>query len=149
MTKQGSPWAIVTVEDHDAAVECLIFPKTYALYGETLAEDRVIAVRGRINVRDETLSVYGEEVVPLDLTAAGAEQPVVISLQESQLSPRLVREFRQILTAHPGRAPVHVHLHRFHAAHLLLDLAPFQVTPGPAFYGDIKALLGAAAVGGS
>ncbi|MGW2160346.1 OB-fold nucleic acid binding domain-containing protein [Nonomuraea sp. NPDC001699] len=51
ITKQGSPWAIVTLEDHDAAVECLIFPKTYTLYGEALAEDQVISVRGRVNVR--------------------------------------------------------------------------------------------------
>ncbi|MGW2157607.1 hypothetical protein [Nonomuraea sp. NPDC001699] len=36
ITKQGSPWAIVTLEDHDAAVECLIFPKIYTLYGEAL-----------------------------------------------------------------------------------------------------------------
>ncbi|MCP2357543.1 DNA polymerase-3 subunit alpha [Nonomuraea thailandensis] len=147
VTKQGSPWAIVTLEDHDASVECLIFPKTYTLYGEALAEDRVISLRGRINVRDETVSVYGEEVSVLDVSAAGAEQPVVISIQEGHLSARVVQEFKHILAAHPGRAPVHVHLHRRHAGNLLLDLVPFQVTPGPAFYGDIKALLGAAAIG--
>src|SRR6202007_1283961 len=28
--KSGNPWAIVTIEDLDAAVECLFFPKTYA-----------------------------------------------------------------------------------------------------------------------
>ncbi|MEV0616414.1 DNA polymerase III subunit alpha [Nonomuraea sp. NPDC050404] len=149
VTKQGSPWAIVTLEDHDAAVECLIFPKTYTLYGEALAEDRVISLRGRVNVRDETVSVYGEEVMPLDLATAGTEQPVILSLQENHLNVRLVRELKQILTAHPGRAPVHVHLHRLHAKTLLLDLEPFQVTPGPALYGDIKALLGPAALGAS
>ncbi|UBU08617.1 DNA polymerase III subunit alpha [Nonomuraea gerenzanensis] len=147
VTKQGSPWAIVTLEDHDAAVECLIFPKTYALYGEALAEDRVLSVRGRINVRDETVSLYGEEIAVLDVSTGGAEQPVVISIQEGRLTPRVVREFKHILTAHPGRAPVHVHLHRGPAGHLLLDLVPFQVAPGPAFYGDIKALLGATAIG--
>ncbi|MEW9552492.1 hypothetical protein [Nonomuraea sp. NPDC050783] len=31
----------------------------------------------------------------------------------------------------------------------LLDLVPFRVTPGPAFHGDIKALLGAASIGGA
>ncbi|MBB6551058.1 DNA polymerase III subunit alpha [Nonomuraea rubra] len=149
VTKQGSPWAIVTLEDHDASVECLIFPKTYTLYGETLAEDRVISLRGRINVRDETVSVYGEEVAVLDVSAAGAEQPVVISIQEGHLTARVVQEFKHILTAHPGRAPVHVHLHRRHAGNLLLDLVPFQVTPGPALYGDLKALLGAGAIGGA
>ncbi|MET9342153.1 DNA polymerase III subunit alpha [Nonomuraea sp. NPDC003804] len=146
VTKQGSPWAIVTLEDHDAAVECLIFPKTYTLYGEALAQDRVISVRGRINVRDETVSVYGEEVKLLDVSQAGTEPPVVISVQETQLNPRLVREFRHILTAHPGRAPVHVRVHRHGTTSVLMDL-PFRVAPEPAFYGDVKALLGANAIG--
>ncbi|SDI18779.1 DNA polymerase-3 subunit alpha [Sinosporangium album] len=147
VTKQGSPWAIVTLEDHDAAVEVLVFPKTYTLYGEALAEDRVISVRGRVNIRDETTSVYGEEITPLDISATNAEPPVVISIHETQLTPRLVQEFRHILTTHPGRAPVHVHLHRSSAKCLLLALSPFHVTAHPAFYGDIKALLGAGAVG--
>lgn len=149
VTKQGSPWAIVTLEDHDAAVEVLVFPKTYTLYGETLAQDRVISVRGRINVRDETMSVYGEEIALLDVSRADTEPPVVISIQETQLSPRLVQEFKHILTTHPGRAPVHVRLHRPGARSVLLDLRPFRVTAEPALYGDVKALLGADAIGGA
>ncbi|GLX02048.1 DNA-directed DNA polymerase [Microtetraspora sp. NBRC 16547] len=149
VTKQGSPWAIVTLEDHDAAVECLIFPKTYTLYGEALAEDRVISVRGRVNIRDETMSVYGEEITILNVSEANTEPPVVISIQETQLNPRLVREFKDILTTHPGRAPVHVRLHRHGGRSLLLNLEPFRVTAEPALYGDIKALLGATAIGGA
>ena len=148
VTKQGSPWAIVTLEDHDAAVECLIFPKTHALYGEALAEDRVVSVRGRINVRDETVSVYGEEIAVLDVSAADTEPPVVISVQETQLNARLVEEFRRILATHPGRAPVHMRVRRHGAKSVLMDL-PFQIIPEPAFYGDVKALLGADAIGGS
>ncbi|MEV4015231.1 DNA polymerase III subunit alpha [Nonomuraea angiospora] len=149
VTKQGSPWAIVTLEDHDAAMEVLVFPKTYTLYGEALAQDRVISVRGRINVRDETMSVYGEEITLLDVSRADTEPPVVISIQETQLSARLVQEFKHILTTHPGRAPVHVRLHRPGARSVLLNLQPFRVTAEPALYGDVKALLGADAIGGA
>ncbi|WP_190854165.1 DNA polymerase III subunit alpha [Actinomadura sp. RB99] len=144
VTKQGNPWAIVTLEDHDAAVECLIFPKTYTLYGQTLAEDRVISVRGRTNVRDETLSVYGEDITTLDLSQAATEPPVVIHVHEDRLNPRLVQELKQTLATHPGRTPVHLLLHRHGPKSVLFDLRPFQVTPGPAFFGEIKALLGPA-----
>ncbi|MER7498793.1 DNA polymerase III subunit alpha [Nonomuraea pusilla] len=153
VTKQGGPWAIVTLEDHDAAVECLVFPKTYALHGEALAEDRVISVRGRINVRDETTSLYAEEITLLDVSPSGTEPPmeppVVLSLQEAQLSPRLVQELKHILAAHPGRAPVHVRLRRRGATSTLLELRPFRVAPEPAFYGDVKALFGPGAIGPS
>ncbi|WP_433236416.1 DNA polymerase III subunit alpha [Actinomadura nitritigenes] len=144
VTKQGSPWAIVTLEDHDAAVECLIFPKTYTLYGQTLAEDRVISVQGRTHIRDETLSVYGEAITTLDLSQAATEPPVVIHVHEDRLNLQLVQELKQTLTTHPGRAPVHLLLHRHGPKSVLFDLRPFQVTPGPAFFGEIKALLGPA-----
>ncbi|GAA0948925.1 DNA polymerase III subunit alpha [Nonomuraea longicatena] len=149
VTKQGSPWAIVTLEDHDAAVECLVFPKAYALCGEALAEDRVLSVRGRVNVRDETMSVYVEEVAVLDVSDLATERPVVIVLQEGNLTAGVVRELKEILTAHPGRAPVHVRLGRRGRKDLLLNLEPFQVAGEPALFGDLKALLGAGALGTS
>ncbi|NUR88498.1 MAG: DNA polymerase III subunit alpha, partial [Nonomuraea sp.] len=90
VTKKGDPWAIVTLEDHEASVECLVFPKTYAQYGSALAEDLVVSVSGRVNVRDETLSLYAESLQPLEL----GERAVVITLREAGLSARLVREFR-------------------------------------------------------
>ncbi|MCP9981183.1 DNA polymerase III subunit alpha [Actinomadura madurae] len=145
VTKQGTPWAIITVEDHDAAVECLVFPKTYTLYGQTLAEDRVISVRGRTNIRDETLSVYGEDITTLDLSQTATEPPVVLHVHEDRLTLQLVRDLRQTLTAHPGRTPVHLHLHRHGPKSVLFDLSPYQVNPGPAFHSEIKALLGAKA----
>jgi DNA polymerase III subunit alpha len=147
VTKQGSPWAIVTLEDHDASVECLVFPKAYTLCGEALAEDRVLSVRGRVNVREETMSVYVEEVAVLDVSDLATERPVVIVLQEGNLTAGVVRELKEILTAHPGRAPVHVRLGRRGRKDLLLNLAPFQVAGEPALFGDLKALLGAGALG--
>jgi DNA polymerase-3 subunit alpha len=150
VTKRGDQWAIVTLEDHDAAVECLIFPKSHLLHGEALAEDRVVSIRGRINVRDETLNVYGEEVTVLDVSqAAGGDPPVVIAVSETRVNLRLVQELKRVLRSHPGRSPVHLRLRpqRQDAKDLLLNLEPFQVEPQPAFYGDIKALLGANSIG--
>ncbi|MEV5753813.1 DNA polymerase III subunit alpha [Actinoallomurus sp. NPDC052308] len=150
ITKNGDTWAIVNLEDHDASVECLIFPKSYVLYGETLAEDRVVTIRGRVNVRDETLSVYGEEVTVLDVSqVTAAEPPVVISLSEARVSADVVLELKRILDSHPGHAPVHLRLRpgRPGAKGLLIALDRFRVQPEPSFFGDIKSLLGANAIG--
>ncbi|MEU5880097.1 DNA polymerase III subunit alpha [Spirillospora sp. NPDC047279] len=144
VTKRGDPWAILTVEDHDAALECLVFPKSYLLYGDLLAEDLVVSLRGRLNVRDETLGLYVEEVTALDMTVD--ERPVTISVAESRVTLGLVRELKRVLDTHPGRTPVHLLLRRRGAKDVLFDLPPFRVTPGPALYGDVKSLLGANAI---
>jgi DNA polymerase-3 subunit alpha len=152
ITKKGDQWAIVNLEDHDGGVECLIFPKAYTLYSQALAEDQVVSIRGRINVRDETLSIYGEEVTVLDLSSIGtdAQPPVVISLPEARVDQTLVQELRQILTSHPGTAPVHLRLQpQRPGANGLLMRLQFQVASTPALYGDLKSLLGAASIGGA
>ncbi|MEV4137521.1 OB-fold nucleic acid binding domain-containing protein [Dactylosporangium sp. NPDC049742] len=145
ITRQGHAWAVLTLEDHDAAMECLAFPKTYERCEATLAQDRVVSVRGRINVRDETMSIHVEDVTPLDLT--GDDTPIVLALRDTQVTPQLVNELKQILTRHHGTAPVHVRLACTSGRTHLLDLKACRVTPGPALYGDLKALLGTAAIG--
>jgi DNA polymerase-3 subunit alpha len=150
VTKKGDQWAIVTLEDHDASVECLFFPKAYMLVSPSLAEDQVVSIRGRINVRDETVNIYGEELSVLDVSqAAGDETPVVISLSVARVNPALVHELKRILDSHPGRAPVHLRLQpqRPGGKQLLVHLDRFQVNPEPSFYGDIKSLLGVNAIG--
>jgi DNA polymerase III subunit alpha len=143
VTKQGDPWAIITLEDHDAAVECLVFPKTYLLlHADALADDRVVSVRGRVNLRDEALSIYAENVAVLDVSHDGP-RPVVIKLTETRVSQRLVAELKQVLAAHPGPCPVHMRLRRRGGKTVLLDLTWFRAEPGPALYADLKALLGA------
>ena len=142
VTKQGSPWAIATLEDHDASVECLVFPKTYLLYGEALAEDRVVSLQGRINVRDDTISVYAEEVTVLEVSGPDdAEPPVVITLAEARTTPRLVLDLKRVLHDHPGTAPVHLLLRRPRTS-VLFDLVPFRVAPDAPFFSDVKSLLG-------
>ncbi|WP_157249430.1 DNA polymerase III subunit alpha [Nonomuraea typhae] len=143
VTKQGHPWAVVTLEDHDAAVECLIFPKVYVLYGEQLVEDGVVAIRGRVNIRDETVSVYGEEVTFL----TKPDPPLVLPLDENRVTRRLVRDLKHILTSYPGETRVHLRVRREAGKDVLMDLPDYPVAPTPAFYADMKALLGPLAPG--
>ena len=52
VNKKGESWAIVTIEDLDAAMEVLFFPKSYIEMGADLVPDTAVAVRGRVNWRD-------------------------------------------------------------------------------------------------
>ncbi|MBC6457097.1 DNA polymerase III subunit alpha [Actinomadura sp. HBU206391] len=151
VTKQGNTWAAVLLEDLDASMEVLFFPKTYTLYGQTLAHDLVVQVTGRINDREGNLSIYAEDMTVLDVsTAQGKDLPVVIVLREDRISHGLVTDLKRILEAHPGNAPVHLQLLRPGSRKgLLLNLDQFSVDPTSAFAGDLKSLLGATAIASS
>ncbi|MFI6374769.1 DNA polymerase III subunit alpha [Streptomyces sp. NPDC050546] len=110
MTKQGSAWAIVNLADRDGTIEVLFFPQSYQLVMGALVEDSVVTVQGRINDRDGTLSIFGQELQVLDVTAAertGAA-PVQLHLPYHRINEPSIKELKRIVGAHPGDNPVHL-----------------------------------------
>jgi DNA polymerase III subunit alpha len=146
--KSGSPWAIVTIEDLDASVELLFFPKTYALYAAELTEDAAVCVKGRVNDRDGAVSIFAQDLTVLDLSAirSNSGPPVVIALHHDRITPDLTSELRHILQAHPGATQVILRMERSGDRPVLMDLCDFPVQPSSSFMADIKSLLGPAAI---
>ncbi|MCM2389694.1 DNA polymerase III subunit alpha [Streptomyces albipurpureus] len=108
MTKQGNPWAVVHLTDRDAGVEVLFFPASYRLVQHALAEDNVVSVRGRVEDREGTVSVFGRELAVLDVSSAehGGKPPVRLALPAHRITERTVGELKRILADHPGDSPV-------------------------------------------
>jgi DNA polymerase-3 subunit alpha len=146
--KSGNPWAIVTIEDLDASVEVLFFPKVYGQFAAELTEDAAVSVRGRINDRDGAVSIFAQDLAMLDLAAVrnSSGPPVVIALHHDKVTVELTAELKHILTAHPGGTQVILRLERPGGAPLLMDLCDFPIQPSSSFMADIKSLLGATAI---
>ena len=143
-TKQGSLWAIVTLEDLDGAVEVMVFPQTYAGAGTLLVEDAVVLVRGRIDRPDEDAArLVAMEITQPDVSEAPAG-PVRLSMPAARCVPPVVDRLKEILAAHPGTTEVHLHLVSSGRTTVLRLDDRLRVTPSPALYGDLKALLGPA-----
>ena len=143
-TKQGSAWAIITLEDLEGSVEVMVFPQMYTQVSTSLVEDSVVIVRTRVDRGDdEALRVIAMEVTVPDLTEA-ASGPVRLSLQSSRCIPPLVERLAQVLAGYPGTTEVHLHLTGGAQTTVLRLDDKLRVTPSPSLYGDLKALLGPA-----
>jgi DNA polymerase-3 subunit alpha len=141
VTKQGNTWAIATVEDLGGAIECNFFPNTYQTYGTMLAEDTVVAVKGRLDRRDDVPKLSAMELTLPDVTT-GPGGPVVVKLAAVRCTPPLVQRLREVLASHPGVTEVHLQLQtRARTTVMRLDDG-LRVTASPALMGDLKALLG-------
>ena len=142
INKAGNAWAIVTIADRDASMEVLYFPKSYLLVAHELIEDNVISVRGRLNERDGAISVFGEEMAPVDISSAehGGKPPIQLNIPERKINPKLVAELKRTMRAHPGDVPVRL-LMEGHSRNVLFELG-FLVDPESGFASDIKGLLG-------
>ena len=140
--KAGNQWAIATVEDLDSSMEVLFFPKTYPLYVEALLEDTAVTVKGRLNDRDGTWSMFASEMSILDIShITEGEPPVLLTLDEKRLSPDLVGDLRQILSTHKGDTPVRVRVDN-PVRSRIYALENYSVRISPEFNGEVKSLLG-------
>ena len=140
-TKQGNLWAIAQVEDLAGSIEVLFFPQTYQTVSTMLAPDTVVTVRGRLNRRDGQVALYAQEMTIPDISSA-AHEAVLITLPTNRCTGPLVEQFKDVLTKHPGGSTVRLTLTSpGREVRTQLD-ASLRVEASPAFYSDIKALLG-------
>jgi DNA polymerase-3 subunit alpha len=146
VTKQGNTWAIVTLEDLEGAIDVMCYPQTYQLVSTHVVEDAVVIIKGRIDKREEVPRLVASEVRVPDLSE-GPRGPVVIQLPVSKCVPPVVEQLKAVLSAHPGVTEVQIHLQATARTTLWRLDDRLRVSPTPALYGDLKALLGAGSVG--
>jgi DNA polymerase-3 subunit alpha len=139
VSRTGSSWAIVTVEDLEGSLEVLFFAKTYTQYALTLVEDRIVTIRGRVDRRDEQVRFSAVEMTSLDVSS-GPVGPLMISLPISQCTPPIVERVKEILRSHPGKREVHLHIEDSgKSTTMKIDAL---VTSSPSLSADLKSILG-------
>ncbi|PJI94325.1 DNA polymerase III subunit alpha [Luteimicrobium subarcticum] len=140
-SKSGNPWASVTVEDLEGGIEVNFFGETYLAYSTILAEDTVVALRGRLRRRDDTMQLQAMEVSLPDVSAS-ADAPVTVVVPSARCTQPMVERLREILTTHPGTSEVHLKLTAPGRATVMRLEDTLRVERSPALFGDLKALLG-------
>jgi len=141
MSRNGNPWASVTIEDIDGSIEVNFFGETYLAYSTALVEDAVVVVRGRVRWRDDQMQLMALEMSLPDVSAA-AEAPVTLSLPVNRCTPPVVQRLKEVLATHPGVTEVHLRLISPGRSTMMRLEDGLRVQRSPALFGDLKALLG-------
>jgi DNA polymerase-3 subunit alpha len=147
MTKDGKPWAQVSLEDLEGAVEVLFFPASYAQVGMKIAEDAIVVIKGRVDAREDSVRIIGSDLTLPDLSK-GPNGPLRLQIAPARCTPPVVERLREVLRSHPGTTEVHLELVNGERRHRLKLSDGLRVTASPALMGDLKALLGPNSVGG-
>jgi len=142
VTKQGNVWAIATLEDLEASVDVMIFPATYQLVGPHVVPDAVLLVKGRVGKSDEEATkIIAMEISVPDLST-GEAGPVVVTIPAARCIPPVIERFKDVLGAHPGVTEVRLAVQNGPRTTVVRLDERLRVSPSPALYADLKALLG-------
>ena len=118
-TKKGDQMAVFVLEDLEANIEVTLFPRTLQEHGHKLADDLVVAVRGRLDRRDEArVNLICQGVEVLQGLESGPAPTITLRLPATSLDELKIQRLKRILRDHPGDSAVMLDL-----GHQVLRLA--------------------------
>ena len=136
-TRRGDLMAVFTLEDLEAAVEVMVFPRTMLEYGALLADDAIVCVKGRLDLKEEPAKLVCLELKRPDV-AADPNPPVRIKLSPNIVTDSLLGRLKAVLRDHPGESPVLLH---FDGRVLRLP-DDFRVDSRNGLFAELRVLLG-------
>jgi len=140
-TKRGELMATFTLEDLRASIEVFVFPKVMAEVGALLADDAVVVVKGRVDLRDDQVKLVCMEVQRPQLRVEGAGE-LRVALPAGALTESVVERLKALLAEHPGPEPVFLQVGR-----TTVRLPPeFNVDSRRGLVGSLRELLGPQAI---
>ena len=136
----GNPYGIITVEDFVGEMTVMFMGKTYQEYQTQLVADTIVAVRGRVSMRDDGMNVHAQGLTVPKLSMGEDSRPLILNLLEQRATESLVGELDRMLRRHDGVSDVKLNLiGQDTVRHFEL---PHRVKLSAGLYGELKALLG-------
>ena len=146
--KDGSPWAIVTLEDHNgASVELLVFNKVYALVGSMIAEDNIVLAKAHVSIREDRMSLFCDDMKMPDLGVAGGGVPLRLTMRTDQCSMSNIAKLKEVLVANPGDSDVYLNLVDGDNSTIMVLGEHLRVDRSGSLMGDLKATMGPGILG--
>jgi DNA polymerase-3 subunit alpha len=118
MTKAQQQMLIATIEDMSGSVECVVFPKSYAMLQGAFVADAIVTIRGRVRFRERRGSVPGDEV-PVEVSVTVNEAttyertqapPAPLGWHVEAQNVKEIDALARLLEESPGTVPVILHV---------------------------------------
>ena len=143
-TKGGDPMAFFQLEDLESSLEVLAFPGVMAEAEELIKDDAVLLVEGRVQKSSDSLKIRASKITEPNLEV---NTDLRLRVPATVLSKQTVSKLRDVLSNHPGTAPVFIRMETNGYSKVLRLDDRFRVELSSSLYADIRNLLGTAAVG--
>jgi DNA polymerase-3 subunit alpha len=160
-TRSGANLMFVTLDDLEGSAELMVFEKAMLEFGDALAMDRIVLVKGRVDHKDASTTVVivssatiydppDEEVAAArsraEKRAQQARTPVRLPVDATRLRAGVIDELKDLLKNFPGESEVVLEMHTSSGERKLRLGPEYKVSPTASLRAELHDLLGDAAV---
>ncbi|GAA1321353.1 DNA polymerase III subunit alpha [Leucobacter albus] len=138
--KSGNLYGMATIEDFTGEIQALFMGKSYQEFGPMLQADSVVALRGKLNARDDGMSMHAYGVRGVDTSVQDEAGALTLTISEARATEPLMEELQSTLKRHPGDSEIRLNLITPHAVRVF-ELRE-QVRISSDLFGELKGLLG-------
>ena len=146
INKAGKEWAVFVLEDFSGSIEVLVFYNRYERLRDSIRDEAIVLVKGRVDTRDRARKLLAEEIVPLK---RGAARPSCLVLQVDcrRFAGEMTSHIKEVLLEHPGEVPVRLSLHEENKGATEIKFGDlYSVETESDLIAKLKSLLGETAV---
>ena len=148
-TKKGDPMCVFTLEDHQGAIEVVVFPEMFNRHRSLIENGALLLVRGRFERDEESSRFQSADILPLSGLKERLSRGVRIRLKGT--CPRATIEaLWELLARHRGDRPVAVEIEMNGGARHVIVRAEvtqsIRVRTSEQFVADVESLCGPGSV---
>lgn len=138
--KSGNLYGSVIIEDFTGEMQALFMGKTYQEFASLLQSDAIVSIRGRLNTRDDGVTMHAYGVKPVDTGAQHHVGVLQLTVSEARATLEILDQLNAIFDRHQGETEVQLNL--LTDAGVRLFELPQRVAVSGDLYGELKGLLG-------
>jgi DNA polymerase-3 subunit alpha len=148
-TKKGDPMCVFTLEDHQGAVEVVVFPEMFGKHRMLIENGALLLVRGRFERDEENSRFQCADILPLSALRERLSRGVRIRLKAT--CPReTIEALWELMTRHRGDRPVAVEVEMNGGSRHVIVRAEvtqsIRVRTSEQFVADVESLCGPGSV---
>ncbi len=142
-TRKDERMATFVLEDMSGRVEAVAFPDCYRSCYDSIREDLLVWVKGRLQGNGERNKLQALQVMPLEKAFQMRAKRMVLRIALAGLEQTVFGELKTILSENPGECPVYFELETDDSGKLVVQSVDIQgIAPTDRFIRSLEDLLG-------
>jgi len=137
----GRPMAHLTLEDLSGTCEGVLFPESYSKFGHLVEKDRVVLVKGTLDLQREPPNIRINEMAAVEKAAKRLADDLTVEVAAPHADDRFLYSLRDVIDRHRGRCGVCLLVHDPSGRDRLIRLSgALSVDPSDELIREIRSL---------